>query len=91
MISSPMESIPFHQIVWLDKPGPGGGGGGGGNRMQAPPRKAEGGQADPGGQAPADADPISEAGRPAATGARPSGEATTDAVDGHSGGDRPSR
>jgi periplasmic protein TonB len=41
MISSPMESIPFHEIVWLDKPGPGGGGGGGGNRMQAPPRKAE--------------------------------------------------
>ena len=23
MISSPMESIPFHDIVWLDKPGPG--------------------------------------------------------------------
>lgn len=41
MISSPMESIPFHEIVWLDKPGPGGGGGGGGNLMQAPPRKAE--------------------------------------------------
>jgi len=41
MTSSPMESIPFHDIVWLDKPGPGGGGGGGGNRMQAPPRKAE--------------------------------------------------
>jgi TonB family protein len=41
MTSSPMESIPFHDIVWLNQPGPGGGGGGGGNRMQAPPRKAE--------------------------------------------------
>src|SRR5512135_3126337 len=41
MVSQPMESIPFHDIVWLDRPGPGGGGGGGGNRMQAPPRKAE--------------------------------------------------
>lgn len=41
MTSSPMETIPFHDIVWLNQPGPGGGGGGGGNRMQAPPRKAE--------------------------------------------------
>ncbi len=41
MTSLPMESIPIHDIIWLDKPGPGGGGGGGGNRMQAPPRKAE--------------------------------------------------
>jgi periplasmic protein TonB len=41
MTSSPMDAIPFHDIVWLDQPGPGGGGGGGGNRMQAPPRKAE--------------------------------------------------
>ncbi len=41
MISEPMESIPFHQIVWLDKPGPGGGGGGGGNRMKFPSKKAE--------------------------------------------------
>lgn len=41
MISAPMESIPFHQIVWLDKPGPGGGGGGGGNRMKFPPKKAD--------------------------------------------------
>jgi periplasmic protein TonB len=41
MTSSPMNSIPFHDIVWLNQPGPGGGGGGGGNRMQAPPRKAE--------------------------------------------------
>jgi TonB family protein len=41
MISSPMESIPFHEIVWLDKPGPGGGGGGGGNRMPFPPKKAD--------------------------------------------------
>jgi protein TonB len=40
MVSSPMESIPFHEIVWLDKPGPGGGGGGGGNRMAFPPKKA---------------------------------------------------
>jgi len=39
--SSPMSTIPFHGIVWLNQPGPGGGGGGGGNRMQAPPRKAE--------------------------------------------------
>jgi len=36
-----MESIPFHDIVWLNQPGPGGGGGGGGNRMQGPIRKAE--------------------------------------------------
>jgi TonB family protein len=41
MISSPMESIPFHQIVWLDKPGPGGGGGGGGNRMPFAPKKVD--------------------------------------------------
>jgi periplasmic protein TonB len=41
MAGSPMESIPFHDIVWLNQPGPGGGGGGGGNRMQSPPRKAE--------------------------------------------------
>jgi periplasmic protein TonB len=41
MTSSPMETIPFHDIVWLDQPGPGGGGGGGGNRMQGPIRKAE--------------------------------------------------
>lgn len=40
MISSPMESIPFHEIVWLNKPGPGGGGGGGGNRMPFAPKKA---------------------------------------------------
>jgi TonB family protein len=36
-----MDTIPFHDIVWLNQPGPGGGGGGGGNRMQAPERKAE--------------------------------------------------
>jgi TonB family protein len=41
MTSSPMNSIPFHDIVWLNQPGPGGGGGGGGNRMQTPPRRAE--------------------------------------------------
>lgn len=41
MISSPMESIPFHDIVWLKAPGPGGGGGGGGNRMPFPPKKAD--------------------------------------------------
>ncbi len=41
MLSDPMESIPFHDIVWLNQPGPGGGGGGGGNRMTAPIRKAE--------------------------------------------------
>jgi protein TonB len=41
MTSSPMDSIPFHDIVWLNQPGPGGGGGGGGNRMQTLPRKAE--------------------------------------------------
>jgi periplasmic protein TonB len=41
MLSAPMDTIPFHDIVWLNEPGPGGGGGGGGNRMQAPIRKAE--------------------------------------------------
>ncbi len=41
MVSAPMQAIPFHEIVWLNKPGPGGGGGGGGNRMEAPPRKAQ--------------------------------------------------
>jgi periplasmic protein TonB len=41
MLSQPMDSIPFHDIVWLNQPGPGGGGGGGGNRMQGPIRKAE--------------------------------------------------
>lgn len=41
MTSSPMDTIPFHDIVWLNTPGPGGGGGGGGNRMETPPRKAE--------------------------------------------------
>jgi protein TonB len=41
MLSDPMESIPFHDIVWLNQPGPGGGGGGGGNRMPTPIRKAE--------------------------------------------------
>jgi periplasmic protein TonB len=41
MLSDPMESIPFHDIVWLNQPGPGGGGGGGGNRMPGPIRKAE--------------------------------------------------
>ena len=41
MLSQPMDSIPFHDIVWLNQPGPGGGGGGGGNRMQGPVRKAE--------------------------------------------------
>jgi periplasmic protein TonB len=41
MLSKPMESVPFHDIVWLNQPGPGGGGGGGGNRMQGPIRKAE--------------------------------------------------
>lgn len=39
--SLPMDSIPFHDIVWLNTPGPGGGGGGGGNRMPFPPKKAE--------------------------------------------------
>jgi len=41
MLSDPMEQIPFHDIVFLNQPGPGGGGGGGGNRMQGPIRKAE--------------------------------------------------
>lgn len=40
MISSPMDSIPFHDIVWLKAIGPGGGGGGGGNRMPFAPKKA---------------------------------------------------
>lgn len=41
MLSSPMKTIPIHDIVWLNQPGPGGGGGGGGNQMKAPIRKAE--------------------------------------------------
>jgi periplasmic protein TonB len=41
MLSAPMDSIPFHDVVWLKAPGPGGGGGGGGNRMQSPPKKAD--------------------------------------------------
>lgn len=41
MTSQPMESIPFHNIIFLNQPGPGGGGGGGGNRMKLPERKAE--------------------------------------------------
>jgi TonB family protein len=41
MTSQPMESIPFHDIIFLNQPGPGGGGGGGGNRMKLPEKKAE--------------------------------------------------
>jgi TonB family protein len=41
MLSAPMDSIPFHDVIWLKAPGPGGGGGGGGNRMQSPPKKAD--------------------------------------------------
>jgi len=41
MTSQPMESIPFHDIIFLNQPGPGGGGGGGGNRMKLPAKKAE--------------------------------------------------
>ena len=41
MTALPADMMPFHDIVWLNQPGPGGGGGGGGNRMPAPPRKAE--------------------------------------------------
>jgi periplasmic protein TonB len=41
MTSKPMESIPFHDIIFLNQPGPGGGGGGGGNRMKLPEKKAE--------------------------------------------------
>ncbi len=41
MLSSPMESFPLEQIIFLPQPGPGGGGGGGGNRMPAPPRRAQ--------------------------------------------------
>ena len=40
MTSQPMESIPFHDIIF-HQPGPGGGGGGGGNRMKLPEKKAE--------------------------------------------------
>ncbi len=41
MASQPMESIPLHNIIFLNQPGPGGGGGGGGNRMKLPEKKAE--------------------------------------------------
>jgi protein TonB len=40
VLTSAKDDLP-HEIVWLDRPGPGGGGGGGGNKMPDPPRKAE--------------------------------------------------